>query len=756
MKAVVFKPGRGEVSVEDIPAPQPQPGHVLIRNEYSLISAGTERSRVQSGKEPLIAKARARPDQARKVLKAVRDLGPIETYRMVSNRLDAPALLGYSSAGLAMKVGDGVDDLRAGARVAAAGQGYASHAEIVSVPRNLCVVVPDGLTSRWAAFSTIGAIALQGIHQAGVEPGSRIVVIGLGLVGQVTVRILRSYGYDVVGIDLDERMAEMARATGVAAISRGDEDLDGSVRRRWRGAGADAVIVTAATKSSDPVTLAGRLARDRANIVIVGDVNVAPPRASFYGKELSIRYSRSYGPGRYDPLYEEGGVDYPEGHIPWPERRNLEEFLRLVAMGLDLESLEPVVFPVEEARAAYAALEETGEGRRVAVLLHYGHRAEAEVTDLVAPAAKAARRETTTSPRRRGAVRIAAVGAGSFATGVLFPQLRRQADVHLSWITTGGGLTASHEARRWRFDGAVAGVEEGMARGDTDCVMVLTRHDTHGSYAVKVLSRGIGLFCEKPLALSEEELESVARAWLETQAPAMVGFNRRFAPAVRQLKQALTGRRPVQVVYRVFAGRLPADHWYFDLRHGGRILGEVCHFIDTASFLIGSVPVSVLASSGDGQDPARAQSVSVHIVYGDGSTAAVVYGGRTPSGVPKEALEVAADGLAARIDDFRSLTIWNGDGRTTPFKGGPKGHAEEMQGLVRLLKGEPVPEADFVQSLWTTLATCRAAASLRQGGPMYVQPETPGLRQALELPVAVHTADGSPGRANSDGARTER
>jgi predicted dehydrogenase len=577
---------------------------------------------------------------------------------------------------------------------------------------------------RWAAFATVGAIALQGIHQAEAVPGSRVAVIGLGLVGQLTLRLLRAYGYDPVGVDQDSAAVDAARSSGFVAYRRETEDLPGTVARHWGGARADAVLVTAATSSTDPVELAGSLARDRATVVIVGDVKVAPPRASYYHKELSVRYSRSYGPGRYDPRFEESGQEYPEGYVPWTERRNLAEVLRLVP-GLGLESLDPRVFAVEDAAEAYRVLNTERPRRRVALLLRYP--GTAEVTEPPRRQGKPA----TWSPPAVDA-RIAAIGAGNFATKMLFPHLRRERGVSFSWVASARGLTAVQQSRRWGFRSVAESAEHGLASGDADCVMVLSRHDSHGRYAAEVLRRGVALYCEKPLGLSEQELEEVAAAWSRSGAPALAGFNRRFAPAVRDLRAALPEGAPLQVVYRVFAGRLPSDHWYFDHRQGGRLLGEVCHFIDTANFLVPGRPVSVTAAGVDSRDPVSAQSVTLQIAYADSSTASIVYGGLTPPGAPKEFIEVACDGVAARIEDFESLAVWKGGKKSeSVYRGAPKGHAEEMRALRRLLQGEKVAEADFRLALWSSLVACRASAALTGSGRAGTTPTTPALAEAL-------------------------
>ncbi|MGW1757718.1 bi-domain-containing oxidoreductase [Streptomyces mirabilis] len=731
MKTVLLSPRTGSITVGEIPAPGAAAGTVVIRNDYSLISAGTERATVSTGAQSLVGKARQRPEQVRQVLDTLKQTGFVDTYRMVQDRLDRPMQLGYSCAGTVLETGEGVDDIRPGMRVAAAGARYASHAEIVAVPRNLVVPVPEGVDTQWAAFATVGAVALQGIHQADAVPGSRIAVIGLGLVGQITLHLLRAYGYDALGIDPDPAMVALADSAGLVAYPRAAGDLS----RRWGGAGADAVLITAATTSSDPVEFAGRLARDRATVVVVGDVHVAPPRSSYYGKELTIRYARSYGPGRYDPRFEEGGQPYPEGYVPWTERRNLAEVVRLLATGaLDFTALKPLVFPIEEAADAYEALKPSDTGRSVALLLRYPGTAR-----LAPPPAPPTGPRTWTVPS--STLRIAAIGAGNFATKMLFPQLKREPGVEFSWVASGRGLSAAHQGRRWGFRTIAENTETGLASGDADCVMVLSRHDSHGRYAAQVLRGGAALYCEKPLGLTEAELEDLADAWLASGAPAMAGFNRRFAPAMRDLRAALPAGAPLQITYRVFAGRLPPGHWYFDPLQGGRLLGEVCHFIDAVGFLIPGRPVDVRATGVDVRDPDAAQSVTLQLTYDDASTASIVYGGLTPSGAPKELLEVAADGLAARIDDFRSLTVWNG-GRpaTTKYRGAPKGHAAQMRALVRLVRNRTVDEesareADFTSALWSSLVACRAAQAVTADRAVQAAPSTPALARALGCPA---------------------
>jgi predicted dehydrogenase/threonine dehydrogenase-like Zn-dependent dehydrogenase len=724
LKIVVFRASDGSVSVDEVPPPQLTQGSLLIRNEFSAISAGTERARLATGEQTLLGKARSRPDQVKKVLDSARRAGVRETYEVVRDRLDRPSPIGYSCVGKVEGVGAGVAGFRVGQRVAAAGAGYANHAEVVCVPRNLCVPVPDGVGSRDASFTTIGAIALHGIHQAHVQMGSRVAVVGLGLVGQLTVRALAAYGADVIGIDVDERMLELARAAAITALDRGDPSLDESLGSQWGGAGADAVILAAATKDADPVKLAGQIARDRGTVVIVGDTPAEAPRSNYYGKELSIKHSRSYGPGRYDPSFEERGVEYPAGYVPWTERRNMEEFLRLLDKGLiEVESLSPVVMPVERAAEVYGWLKKGGRERRIAIALSYGSPS-ADLSSVPLPPPR--EREHVSS-----AVRVAAIGAGSFPSRLLFPPLKDSGRVKFTWITSSSGLTAKRQGTRFGFARAVSDIEDGLQLDGTDAVMVLSLHDTHARYAVRVLEAGKALFCEKPLALTEADLDSLAIAWRSSGAPALAGFNRRFAPAIRVIREATRGGGSLQISYRVFAGVLRPDHWAARPEQGGRILGEVCHFVDTVGFLVGANPTAVTAQSPEGQDPIASRSVSALIEYSNGSSATIEYAGGSPSGAPKEFMEVAGDGIAARMDDFRLVTMWGRRKGQRRFKGGPKGHREEMAAFVDVVAGHEVPDADFRLSLWSSLATLRLAQSVTRAERVEIAPATPGLSQVL-------------------------
>jgi predicted dehydrogenase/NADPH:quinone reductase-like Zn-dependent oxidoreductase len=734
MRAVLFRPKDGAISVGEVPVPQPATGEVLVRNQFSLISSGTERARLETGQESLIGKARRRPDQVRQVLDTARSVGPAETWRIVSDRLSSPILTGYSSAGTVIEVGPNVGDIRPGQLVACAGAGYANHAEFVVIPRNLCVPAPAGVSPRDACFGTVGAIALQGIHQAATEAGSRVVVIGLGLVGQLTMQLLVAYGYNALGIDQDERMVELAGKNGASALARSDPQLEGRVEKLLGGL-ADAVLITAGTKSTDPIELAGLLARDRARVVVVGDVTVALPRASYYGKELTVSYSRSYGPGRYDPVYEEGGIEYPVGYVPWDERRNLAEVLRLVGAGrLDLGLLDPSVVDVDEAERAFAMLTATSEERRVAILISYGEQADS-ITRTSSDTVDLGALDSPT-PEDAGAVRLGAVGIGSFATRMLLPHLKADPKVTFSFIASHSGVSAVHQGRRWGFATASSDLAGGLSSSDSDAVLVLTRHDSHASYVAQVLEHGLSVFCEKPLALSERELDEVAVAWKDSGKAAMVGFNRRFAPSVRLVKTELEDRHvPLQVACRVFGGQLPPDYWSLQPEHGGRILGEVCHFVDLATYLVGMPPLEVTAHSPDGTDPVRAQSVSALLSYGDGSTASILYSGDSPRGAPKELVELATLGMAARIDDFRSLTIWGRGATTKRWRGGSKGHREEMASFVKLVGGTATSASDFRLSMWSTLATLRLAQSIVTGEAVHMAPATQGLAAALGVAV---------------------
>ena len=762
MKQVIQELDTGAIRLVDVPAPLVRPGGVLVRTLHSVISIGTERSKIELGRKSLLGKARERPDQVRKVIDTIKREGLASAYRKVRSRLSAPSPLGYSCAGVVEAVGAGVDDIEVGQLVACAGAGYANHAERVWVPKNLVVPVPEGVASDHAAFATLGAIALQGVRQAEVRLGETVAVIGLGILGQLTVQLLRAAGAQPIGIDVDAGRVRIAERHGAVGVLRSD-DVAGRVAVLSGGIGADAVIITAATSSEDPIRLAGEIARDRARVVVVGAVPIHAPRSPYYEKELEIRLSRSYGPGRYDPDYEEKGQDYPVGYVRWTERRNLAEFLRLVSIGaVRLDELITHRFPFAEVERAYGVL--MGEGGRAAlgVVLEYPEEAAEEprrivvqgervavrtpgegAGDVVTPRAAdregapdraggdaAARAENaargavavrdavTLRAPITGPVGVGLIGAGNFAQDVLIPSLKRLG-VEFRGVVTASGYTARGVAEKHGFAYAASSPDEVLADPGTHVVVIATRHDEHARLAAEALRAGKAVFVEKPLALDEALLDDVLSA-ASQGGPLMVGFNRRFAPAtqfVRERLQRTAGARVVHI--RVNAGAVPPTSWVHDPEvGGGRLIGEGCHFIDLALYLIGSPAVEVSARGISGPDPAAAlqDNVVVTLRCTDGSIASILYTSKGNPRSGKERVEVFAGGVSAVIDDFRGAEVQGA--KRERWKGRQdKGHRAELEAFLRAVREgatSPIPLAELENS---SRATLRAARSLATGLP---------------------------------------
>jgi predicted dehydrogenase len=715
MRQVTQRPRDGQVAVNEVPPPALRPGWVLVANRCSLISAGTERSKIEMGEKNLLQKARARPDLARKVVERARVEGVGQAIRVTRDRLDALTALGYSSAGVVERVGSGVVGIVPGQRVACAGAGWANHAELVAVPRNLVARVPDGVAFEDAAYATVGAIAMHGVRQARAALGERVGVIGLGLVGQLAVRILAAAGCEAVGIDLDPQAVELARSAGAQAFARDAPGLEDAVGAATDGLGLDAVLVCAATRSTDPLDIAARLARDRGRLVVVGDVPVDVPRALLYDKELELRLSRSYGPGRYDRDYEEGCRDLPPGYVRWTEQRNLQAFVDLIGLGrLDPSPLTTHRFNVDQADAAYEALSpREGERRAFGILLDYPATRS--------PGAATTRPTARPEPRfrKRTAVRVGVIGAGAFARATLLPALRK-AGAELTTVTTGSGLSATDVAQRFGFGATAEDASEILEDPQLDAVVIATRHASHASLAGAALRADKAVFVEKPLALDEAGAVEVEEALAASDGILMVGFNRRFAPLTERLHTALGGAGGQVICVRVNAGPLPAEHWLHDLDEGGgRLLGEACHFVDLIAHLAPGRIVAVHACAvPDLERPIEASdSVAALLRFDSGCIGSLVYTGAGDPRLPKERIEAHCGGVSAVIDDFRRMEVFAGGKRTEVKQAQDKGHARQIERWVAAVSGKERPPAPATY-LASTRATLALADSLRTGLPV--------------------------------------
>lgn len=708
MKQVLQHVRSGKLELSDVPEPYAKSGGVVVRNSASLISAGTERMMIDFAGKSMIGKARERPDLVKQVLDKVKKEGLVPTIETVMTRLDQPMPLGYSCAGVIEHVGRGAEEFRVEDRVACAGAGYASHAHAVFVPKNLTVPIPDNVSFEDAAYVTLGAIALQGVRIAEVQLGDRIAVIGLGLLGQLTVQILKASGCQVIGIDLDPSKIALAKELGAdIAVSR-SEDVEGAVAGFTSGVGVDSVIITAATDSNDPIELAGDICRDRGIVSMVGAVKMDIPRKVYYEKELQLRLSRSYGPGRYDPEYEEKGHDYPISYVRWTERRNMEEFLRLVSTGQVTPSrLTTHRFEINDAEKAYEIV--TGEDKQpfMGVVLTY------EGGSKTAPVRRI---ELKSRAPVAGKVGVGFIGAGNFAKGVLLPRFKSASDATLVGVSTATGMNAKSTGEKYGFEYCTTDTPQLLADDSVDAVVIATRHGSHAKFAADALRAGKAVFVEKPLAIDEAGLQRVLEAQQESGQLLTVGFNRRFSPLVAEMKQFFAAGQPLAVQYRINAGPIPADTWIHDPEDGGgRIIGEVCHFIDLVQFLTDDELVEVFAHSLGGPTAELRDTVTITLRYRNGSIASINYFSTGDKSFPKEMVEVFGSGGIAVLDDFRRLTLTrNGSKKNIKRVSQDKGFDQEVATFLTAVKGgaAPIPLDSLVS---TTRATFAIEESLRTG-----------------------------------------
>jgi predicted dehydrogenase/threonine dehydrogenase-like Zn-dependent dehydrogenase len=722
MKQIAQNYKSGELAVLDVPAPVCRPGGVLVRSLFSLISTGTEMMKVSEASMSMVGMARARPDQVRKVLDAVQQQGVLSTYKKVMNRLDSYTPLGYSLCGVVTEVGRGAEEFKVGQLVAAAGNEHALHAEHNWIPVNLCAAVPPAVLPEHAAFSTVASIALHGVRRAEVQLGETAAVIGLGLVGQLVVRLLIAAGVRVVGLDpVADRCTLAEKAGAVLCGSPTDEGMDAILRELavlTRGRGADHVFLAAGGSTNGPVEAAVKLARDRARIIDIGKMKLDLPWTAYYNKELDVRFSRSYGPGRYDDRYELEGIDYPVGYVRWTEKRNLESFLDLLARNeIEVATLISGVFPLADAARVYEDLK-SGEFKAVGVLLEYPVPAE----DAPAPATSRVLRTAKTSAPgetqgREKHVKVGFIGAGNYASSMLLPNLAKLKAVRLAHVATTRSLSAVNAQRKFGF--STASTDAGAVLEDTslDAIFIVTRHQTHADLVCQALETGKAVFVEKPLALTHDELERVVKTIDKTgNDRLMVGFNRRFAPLLVQMKESFGAASGTSATrYLVNAGLLDPDSWYSsEETQGSRFAGEGGHFIDTLSWWTGSLPEEVYAVRGSRKDDVHAT-----VRFANGSCGSIAYLTDGNSRYPKETLDATGGARTARLDNFRSTEIWAGRRRsTTRARGGQdKGQCSEMERFVEAVRtGGPMPIA--IDSLVaTTSATVAVGVSLLTGRP---------------------------------------
>lgn len=706
MQQLTQKLGSGDMLIQELPFPQVGKGMVVVKNHYSIISAGTEGSTVNAARKSLLGKAKERPQQVKQVLDTLKKQGPIQTYRAVMKKLDAYSPLGYSCAGEVIEVGQGITEFKVGDKVACAGAGYANHAEIVAVPVNLCVKVDDNANLKDAAYNTLGAISMQGVRQADMRLGETAVVIGLGLLGQLACMILKASGLQVIGIDVSEAPVLQALNNKVvdAAYTRDTAGIEDKINAVTNGQGADAVIIAAATPSLDPINFAGTIARKKGKVVVLGAVPTGFERdPHWYRKELELKMACSYGPGRYDLNYEEKGIDYPYAYVRWTEKRNMEAFQRLIqTKAINLEYLTTHEFDFDDAPKAFDLVVKRTEPFS-GIALKYAIDKEISKQAI-----------SVSEIKPNGKVAISFIGAGSYAQGNLLPNIPETSEVTRVGILTNTGTTSKRVAEKFKF-GFCATQEEDILDDKTNTLFIATRHDSHAEYVLKGLKAAKNIFVEKPICLKEEELDEIINAQQEVQKPIMIGFNRRFSPLVTTIKKKF-GNGPMSIIYRVNAGNIPSDNWIQDAEiGGGRIIGEACHFIDLLTFINGSLPKTVSAMALP--DPnGHNDTVNISIQFENGSTGIVAYYANGSKELPKEYLEVFSSGNTAVLSDFKELKIY---GKGKPIKkklfNQNKGQKEMVEAFINdLLKDgqSPIPMEDIFA---VTRATFKVLESIKNG-----------------------------------------
>ena len=711
----------GELWLADVPAPRVGPDSVLVATTCSVVSPGTEKMIIDLAQKSLLQKARARPDLVRKVIQKIKTEGLGSALQKTFAKLDTPIPLGYSAAGRVLACGEKVHEFRPGDLVACGGAGYASHAEVLSVPRNLCAKIPVGVASEDAAFATIGAIAMQGVRQADLRLGERAVVVGLGLLGLLTVQMLRASGCRVLGVDLDPARAALAAELGADAVATTDAVEQALAMSDGRG--ADAVLLTAATSSNGPIESAPDMLRHRGRVVVVGSVGLNVPRDPFYKKELELRLSMSYGPGRYDPNYEERGLEYPIGHVRWTEQRNLASFLELIERGAVTPSrLVTHRYPIEQGLTAYETLQDTS-AKPLGILLAYPD------ADAAAKGALTERRvqlESKAGAASSAGLRFGVLGAGGYSKGVLLPALAKLPGAKMATLCTASGSSASETGRKFGFGHATTSADEVFDDPAIDAVVIATRHDSHAGYVCEALRKGKHVLVEKPLCLNPEELGQIEQT-LEELGPdrplLAVGFNRRFSPHTKALQGQFSKRTtPLVIDYRVQAGRIPDDHWVHDpVEGGGRLLGECCHFVDWCRGMVGAPirAVRALGVAGTNTEHPTSDAALISLLFEDGSLASITYATDGHHSVGKERVEVHGGDVTAVIEDWRAVKWFGTKGPAGP-RGQQKGLPEMLEAFTTGAAGgaDPIPAKELLE---VQRALLHAHAALRGAEPDTVE-----------------------------------
>ena len=716
MKQLLQNMKNGVAEVVDVPVPLVKPGYILVRNRASVVSSGTERMVVEFAEKNLIMKAKSRPDLVKQVIDKARREGVIPTLQSALNRLDSPMALGYSSAGDVIAVGEGIENVKIGDRVACAGGGFACHAEYVLIPKNLFATFSEQVSYEEAAFTTLGAISLHGFRLAAPQIGEKVAIIGLGLLGLILVDICKAAGCSVFGVDLDPLRNKIAEEKGASAVVRENAVAQGMAFTN--NIGFDAVFICADTNSNDPIELAGELSRDRGSVVAVGAVGLEIPRKMYYEKEININISRSYGPGRYDVNYEEFGEDYPIGYVRWTEGRNLQAIIDLLE--IEKINVKPLIthrFDIGDGVRAYETITGKNEEKFLGVVLNYPIMDELEVERKVVFSKK-----QESSPA--SVVKLGILGAGLFANAIFLPIIHKSENVQKLGICSAKGLNARQLGKKFHFDFATTDEKEIINNKDINTVVILTRHNDHAHQVINSLKENKHVYCEKPLALKYEELELIKETYSQSNAKLVVGFNRRFAPLIQKTKEILMqSTEPKRIYYRVNAGFLPLNHWLHNpLIGGGRIVGEGCHFIDLCIFLAGTTPKAVQTIGLPNQGKYNNDNVVIQLFFEDGSIATVDYLANGDKSIEKEYIEIFTSGMIIQLHDFRRLVI-SSNGRKSEISNQlkqDKGHQNSWKAFLESIQSGKASPISFEELYVSSATTFYANESLMKNGIIHI------------------------------------
>lgn len=731
MKQVIQNYKTGKLELAEVPIPLCSPGSILVKNIASLISIGTERSIIELGQKSLLGKAQARPDLVKRFMQKAKNEGFVKTFKEALGRLDNPTALGYSSAGIVVETGEQVQEFSSGDRVACTGAGYASHAEYITVPPKLCCKVPDNVSFEEASFGMLGIIAMHGIRCANLGFGSSVVVIGLGLLGLLSVQLLKAYGCQVFGFDIDRQKIELAVKLGADYASYTEAEFKNSVDKATSSYGVDAVVITAATKSDKPVHLAVELVRFRGKIVLVGVADVHPQRNEMWHKEVEIIVSKAGGPGIFDPFYESKGIDYPIGYVRWTENRNMQEFMRLISEGkVDVRSLISHRFKIEQAESVYEDMLDNKKGPYIGVILQYPE----DSTNV--NSSKLYERTTSLNANRRvtndiqqATPAVGVIGAGLFGKTLLLPALKGIRGVTLKMLATYSSASAYHTAKKYGFEECTTDYHEVLNDHGTNAVLILTPHSLHAKMVCEALKAGKHVFVEKPLCINEEELEEIITTYnsqlITNNCFLMVGYNRRFSPHAGKISEYFANRSdPMVINYRVNAGFVPPDHWvHAEEEGGGRIIGEICHFVDFMQLITASNPARAFGEriSGNNRTAVNNDNLAVNLKFADGSVGNIVYSASGDKAYSRERIEIFCEGKTVVSTDFKE-TIFHVAGKKKTFKtfNQAMGYQEELKHFFDVGKRDTEPKFSPEEIFHSTATVFGIHESLATGQPVSI------------------------------------